>query len=285
MSVPRASSATTSSLCLLAIVLLLPLASAAIYETCPGKTMLKSGGLTCHDRQVILDSHNKMRQSVALGRVSGQPAATDMQEMVWDDELAAVAQNWADQCTLAHDGSRNVARFKVGQNIASTWTTRTNLEPAADFPRQVLAWFDEVRDYGFYSTGFSHKTGHYSQLVWADTYLIGCGYSYYYDPAKGYTKMYVCNYGPGGNIIGLKPYTVGNPSCAVPSKRYQGLCAASGLPPLGASCAGGSGALTSSSTAGPWTAPAPSTTPHPFWQNFFAGGAQNASRYSWYFYG
>lgn len=36
----------------------------------------------------------------------------------------------------------------------------------------------------------------YLQLVWGDTYLVGCGYSFYYDPARGYTKNYVCNYGP-----------------------------------------------------------------------------------------
>jgi hypothetical protein len=35
------------------------------------------------------------------------------------------------------------------------------------------------------------------QLVWGDTYLVGCGYSNYYDPSRGYTKLYVCNYGPG----------------------------------------------------------------------------------------
>jgi hypothetical protein len=43
-----------------------------------------SGGLSCADRQVILEAHNKARQSVALGRVPGQPAASKMLEMVSD---------------------------------------------------------------------------------------------------------------------------------------------------------------------------------------------------------
>ena len=34
---------------------------------------------------------------VALGQVKGQPAATNMKEMVWDEELAVIAQRWADQ--------------------------------------------------------------------------------------------------------------------------------------------------------------------------------------------
>lgn len=34
------------------------------------------------------------------------------------------------------------------------------------------------------------------QLVWGDTNLVGCGFTYYQDP-KLYSKLYVCNYGPG----------------------------------------------------------------------------------------
>jgi hypothetical protein len=41
-----------------------------------------SGGLSCMDRQVILETHNKARQNVALGRVPGQPGASNMLEMV-----------------------------------------------------------------------------------------------------------------------------------------------------------------------------------------------------------
>ena len=43
------------------------------------------------------------RQMIALGQVPGQPAATNMKEMVWDEELAVIAQRWADQCMPGHD--------------------------------------------------------------------------------------------------------------------------------------------------------------------------------------
>lgn len=43
---------------------------------------LGSGGLTCQDKQYIVDLHNQMRSSVASGRIAGQPAAADMKEMV-----------------------------------------------------------------------------------------------------------------------------------------------------------------------------------------------------------
>lgn len=209
-------------------------------QSCAGKTLLRSGGLSCMDRQLILEAHNKARQTVALGSVPGQPAASKMLEMVWDEELETAAQRWADKCTPAHDGARDVSRFPVGQNIAVTWTTRTNAGAAPDFTRQIMGWFNEVRHYGFYSTAFTKGTGHYSQLVWGDTYLVGCGYSHYYDPSRGYTKLYVCNYGPGGNVIGAQPYLAGNPSCSTqgvtPSRKYQGLCELNGYAALGASC-------------------------------------------------
>ena len=69
------------------------------------------------------------------------------------------------------------------------------------------------------------------QLGWADTYMVGCGYTYYDDPKRGYSKLYVCNYGPGGNLVGGSMYKMGFPgmrSCQdfdlVQSSRYLGLC-------------------------------------------------------------
>ncbi|XP_012286134.1 venom allergen 5.02 isoform X2 [Orussus abietinus] len=210
---------------------------------CVGKTMLRAGGLTCQDKQSILDEHNRLRQLVALGQIHGQPGAANMMELIWDDELAAAAQRWADQCKESHDTSRNVRRFAVGQNIARTWTTRPpgpyDSEP--NWRRQISGWFNEVQHY---HTGFSRATGHYTQLVWGDTYLLGCGYSFYYDPARGYTKNYVCNYGPSGNVLGYQPYHSGQPACnrygMSYSNKYSGLCSArDGFYHLGALCAYG----------------------------------------------
>ncbi|XP_067000503.1 venom allergen 5 [Anabrus simplex] len=207
---------------------------------CNGHKMIQSGGLTCADRQLILDEHNKLRQSLALGKVNGQPRASNMREMVWDDNLAALAQSWADQCTIAHDYSRNDGRFPVGQNLAATWTTRSSISPIPDFRRQINDWFNEVSLFHYGSTGFTVATGHYSQLAWGETYLVGCGYSFYYDKSRGYTKLYICNYGPGGNVVGEEPYVQGPPSCPLygmsSSSRYQGLCGVQGYSNLGSAC-------------------------------------------------
>ena len=36
--------------------------------------------------------------------------------------------------------------------------------------------------------------------------MVGCGYTYYDDPKRGFSKLYVCNYGPGGNLVGGSMY-------------------------------------------------------------------------------
>lgn len=41
-----------------------------------------------------------------LGNQAGQPSATNMRKLVYNSELAEIAQRWADQCTFAHDQNR-----------------------------------------------------------------------------------------------------------------------------------------------------------------------------------
>lgn len=63
-------------------------------------------GITAAQKSEIIEAHNRLRSQVAQGQVPGQPNAQNMREMVWDEELAAKAQQWADQCTFEHDPSR-----------------------------------------------------------------------------------------------------------------------------------------------------------------------------------
>ncbi|XP_018914952.2 salivary antigen-5 isoform X1 [Bemisia tabaci] len=194
---------------------------------CPtlDKELLRSG-LTCPEKEQILELHNRLRQIIAVGQI-GQPPARNMIEMTWDDELASKAQALADTCRYGHDGAsqRAVGRFRVGQNIGMTWIT---LEQRAEpnFASRIYAWFEEVKKYKF-GNPFSPVTGHYTQMVWQDTSHIGCGYSYYLEGQR-YTKVYVCNYGPTGNIIGYDPYESGQFACDAKglafSRKYYGLC-------------------------------------------------------------
>ncbi|XP_067618187.1 uncharacterized protein [Eurosta solidaginis] len=210
------------------------LISCSVAVACRGQLLVS--GLSPGERDIILYEHNKLRQLVAQGRYPGQPGAENMREIVWDDELAARAQQWADNCEFRHDPYRSINRFTMGQNLAIIWSTAP-LDPTdGDFPSRIQSWFNEVQKYSF-GDAWSPKTGHYSQLVWGETSLIGCGYAEYKDATK-YNKLYVCNYGPGGNVVGYNPYEVGKPSCATyglrSSSNYQGLCAPSVAPVISA---------------------------------------------------
>ena len=54
-------------------------------------------------QQKIVDKHNQLREMVASGKAKGMngetlPAAKDMMELQWDDELAAGAQTYVNFC-------------------------------------------------------------------------------------------------------------------------------------------------------------------------------------------
>merc|ERR1711974_170036 len=117
-------------------------------DVCTGKTILR--GMTESGKAAILAKHNALRRRVAKGEESGQPAAADMRELVWDDELEQIAQRWADQCTFEHDNVRTMLDgTRVGQNLyqsfSSAQTDQDGLDAAANTP--VQNWYDAVSDF------------------------------------------------------------------------------------------------------------------------------------------
>jgi Cysteine-rich secretory protein family len=83
-------------------------------------------GVTAEERRLILEEHNYLRQTVATGHVPGQPSAQNMQEMRWDDELAAMAQQWANECTFQHDPSRYLGESSQAFHLNSTQSAKPN---------------------------------------------------------------------------------------------------------------------------------------------------------------
>ena len=120
-----------------------------------------SRGVTAAEKAQIVSLHNKKRSQVANGQEargsSGpQPPAADMLEMRWDNELAAIAQTWADQCQFGHDTTRDVSRFKVGQNVYIHASTNGGSTP---WRRGINSWYDEVKIYSNRDIN-SYRYGH-----------------------------------------------------------------------------------------------------------------------------
>ncbi|KAK2146939.1 hypothetical protein LSH36_578g01083 [Paralvinella palmiformis] len=209
-----------------------------------------SRNLTYNERVEFLKAHNEFRANT-------QPTASDMQFLsaiissttgswdlfaiklaavfdlvffqVWHEELASMAQEWAERCRWEHGNpTRDPKPFQwIGQNILYISGYSTDMKTLTKY------WHDEVKHYSYSSNACAgHKScGHYTQVVWANTNRLGCGKTMC-DPASfGMSQpvlFVVCNYGPGGNFIGQKPYTAGPKCSKCPSDKptcSKGLCA------------------------------------------------------------
>ena len=137
-----------------------------------------------------------------------QPQAANMHKMVWDNDLERIAKDFAGKCIVAHNPERHkeAKRFDwVGENIA--WGTGScGDKDCGDVYEGVKRWFTESKSYNFDTGECSGKCTLYTQMVWWESNKLGCG-------AKrcGDRTILVCNYAPGGNYVGQRPYTAGKP--------------------------------------------------------------------------
>ncbi|CAL1261187.1 unnamed protein product, partial [Larinioides sclopetarius] len=169
-------------------------------------------GVSPQDKDLILSLHNQFRSKVAMGKEQRArdgilPQAADMIQMEWDNELAAVAQKWTQNCQWGHDCDecRAVENFAVGQNLAmqnrscsGQGCQKPNGEP--DWTWAITALYNEIDDYyvSWLDSHFEHpgpQTGHLTQIIWSRSWRVGCGYSFYKEGGK-YHQYYACNYGP-----------------------------------------------------------------------------------------
>jgi hypothetical protein len=140
----------------------------------------------------MTEAHNQVRANV------DPPADPPIPPLVWDDDLAAVAQAYADGCVFEHSSNG------YGENLAAA--AGQNLTP-----QQVVAsWASEVADYDYATNSCSGVCGHYTQVVWRDSVRLGCGVAScsQNSPFDGFAEWenWVCNYDPPGNFNGLPPY-------------------------------------------------------------------------------
>jgi len=210
------------------------------HERC-GKTITR-GILTQADKDKIVAHHNKLRAKIANGEekrgLSGpQPPAANMRMLTWNDDLALVAQRWVDQCPRRpHDVNRRTDEYQfVGQNYA--WRSKTTDTQEPEILTMLIDnWYNEVKDMregeveSFFST--HPVTGHYTQLAWAKTHEIGCGFlSHRRHEGGPLISILVCNYGPQGNAIEKQQYIIGEPASKCPfgtkpteEPEFSGLC-------------------------------------------------------------
>ncbi|CAI5769119.1 cysteine-rich secretory 2 [Podarcis lilfordi] len=165
-------------------------------------------------KKEIVDIHNKLRREV-------QPPASNMVKMEWSDDIRKIAQWWANQCTLEHSAAsdRTLNGTSCGENLFMSTSLKSWTEA-------ILSWYNERDDF-LYASGAKTEgavIGHYTQVVWYISHLIGCAIAFC--PDQEYQYYYVCQYSPAGNIKGkiATPYEAGEPCGRCPNDCDKGLC-------------------------------------------------------------
>jgi len=170
-------------------------------------------GNISEDIDALLRVHNQARAEVGV----------DV-DLKWSDTIAKDAQSYADEMAATgfwgHDTQRNqndgYGNGNYGENLYTSFNTKATLEEAAK------AWVDEKQYYtygevvgsgddptcqdGLDAYGNQILCGHYTQVIWKDTTLVGCGTSRYTTGDRDGWDIVVCKYQTPGNVVGETPY-------------------------------------------------------------------------------
>ena len=156
---------------------------AAKSESLPAR--LGDTKMSVKDVQAITVHHNKVRASVGVAPLK------------WSPTLANYSQKWADHLAGSSCRMEHRSDNQYGENI---YTGTAGHFTAVDAAK---AWEAEKKSYN--GTPLKHSivkaVGHYTQIVWRDTRMLGCG-----EALCNKMLLVVCNYDPPGNYIGRKPY-------------------------------------------------------------------------------
>lgn len=174
------------------------------------------------EKAEVVKAHNDVR------RVEG---ASNMEQMFWNDDLATMAEAWAQKCQWYHgqaiDPPPSLGYDVVGQNLYAISGAKS-----INITNITLEWYNEKPFYNDDSKDCqpNKMCRHYTQVVWASTNKIGC--AYVTCPTLNTTDLknaifFACNYAPPGNYLDQSPFNPGSQCSACASGSYWcngGLC-------------------------------------------------------------
>jgi hypothetical protein len=200
----------------------------------------------------MIDDLNSKRQSLANGKVTGLdkksfPQSSNMSKIFWNKELEKIAQNWAnrlvEECKFEHNPIRKFdsmnKEIALGENLYISSTTKkvTKDNMGKAFIDANNSWWNEkddfnVEEFSSFKSSSLKVVGHFTQMAWAETVAIGCGYALYKDDKFTSNEIVVCNYIKSGNYKGKPIYLAGKPctKCLIGNcnTNLPGLCGGNG---------------------------------------------------------
>ncbi|KAM5326214.1 cysteine-rich secretory protein 1 [Glossophaga mutica] len=163
----------------------------------------------------IVTLHNAIRKTVV-------PEASNMVKMNWNEEAAENARILSKTCDLAKSNAlkRRITNTFCGENKYLT-------PYPISWSDVIQIWYKESETfrYGYWVSVTKDKNDRYIQMVWASSYLIGCGVSPCCNKMS-HQYLYVCHYCHEGNEPERKnlPYKLGIPCEACPYDCEDNLC-------------------------------------------------------------
>jgi pathogenesis-related protein 1 len=157
--------------------------------------------------QALIDEFVTAHNQARSGTLNPPPSPA-LPPVSWDPILADSAYNYLVKCKSSgttmvdHNANRSSDYVAlggsgyVGENIYA-------MQGAAAKPTDAVdLWMSEASSYD-YATN-TGDAGHYTQVVWRDSVHIGC--AIVTCSAMKYSNTILCDYSPGGNMNGKKPY-------------------------------------------------------------------------------
>jgi pathogenesis-related protein 1 len=141
--------------------------------------------MSAEDIKAISAYHNKVRADVGVGPLQWSPA------------LANYAQEWADHLATTTCTMKHRTEPLYGENL---FQATAGAYTAVDGAK---AWESEKKDFhgSALTQANAQAVGHYTQMVWRDTRMLGCG-----EAVCNALLLVTCNYDPPGNVLGRKPF-------------------------------------------------------------------------------
>ncbi|XP_069488646.1 GLIPR1-like protein 2 isoform X3 [Ambystoma mexicanum] len=124
----------------------------------------------------MLNEHNRLRAMV-------EPPASDMLYLTWDVKLSEIAKTYIEKCIFTHNPDLDNPHvlhpvFRVvGENL---WLGNPGATIVA-----TESWYNETKFYTYSTQACTNECGHYKQVVWGNTYKLGCA-AHVCDSVKGF---------------------------------------------------------------------------------------------------
>jgi len=212
---------------LLILLLLLPFPFFLFVHSTPDGAALGAGdAVTGAAAERPMSQYNKtQRDSVIqlLGQWRSQvkPRAdpSEMNSLIWNDELASLAQAQADRCTYKPgyphwNETLSILSTKPGRRIGQANWAGWNGSWATHYWNKEGEWYDycenrchydykKLKSQGFYRSSvvyYFRGCVNYTNMVWSDTRHVGCGHrvcgfeNYHFHPGSDH---HVCYFFPG----------------------------------------------------------------------------------------